>query len=848
MAPKEKHVVTLKQAVEYGLSRNPAILDYVMRQICKRIQRAGLDWIVMLKILVLVHRLFRETTPTFQHALSDFMARTGQLAVLDRHTFRDASSGDAQVHSSFIRVYSEYLTERLFLYRELGLDVFVEAQDETKPILAPPRAEAATNADSPLPEIPLERVLAKMPQVQLCLSKLLNVVPEVLARSSPPVLFCLPKCHSEAKVLYRIICEGIIVVCDHFYALDLPQARQALTLYENTMNLQANFAEYCEWMNKVPGASRQVMAAKVDPLPTHVHKEMEEHVRALANGTAQPTPATTTAADDQNKSSTTTPTGAVPPPQVTGVVPPQLTGAAPPVSLGHAALAGPTGAVGPAPGSTVAQDSPLEAAVETPTDADFLSGDADPFGDDAPASPPAPTGPAKAWDHLLNDLADASPGSPAGQAGQTPPMYGQPPPPGQQQQQLLLGSPPGYGGQPTGYGGQPTGQQYPTGYPPSPGQHVEGYNPQVTGYGAGSVVPYGSPPGGGAPATGGLTGSNPYAAAAAAHHQQQQQQQQPMNQNPYAVGATATGGPTGSNPYAAAPPPSSQATGVLPTGVPNYSNPYASASGAMPTGGSGPTGSSGALTVYQPVQTPAFQDLTPIPENPFLSEHAVAPAPTPLTPLPGRSVGVGKSTGTPEKRAEAGIVNPLDNMLVDIGAVAPKKKEDAVAAAMRPGSNRFGLSPEEKAARAAAAASAIVMYTGPQGAGATATPSSSSGAMGMGMGMTGGGGYPSMMGAGGGHPGYPPQGYPGGGYPGYPPQGYYHHPGYGGYPGYPPPAQYTGMPPQGYYPPQPQVPGMMPTGYGGYAHQPGVPGAYGQPNPYAGYPGAGGGYPGYPPR
>lgn len=29
--PKEKHVVTLKQAVEFGLHRQPNVLDYTMR-------------------------------------------------------------------------------------------------------------------------------------------------------------------------------------------------------------------------------------------------------------------------------------------------------------------------------------------------------------------------------------------------------------------------------------------------------------------------------------------------------------------------------------------------------------------------------------------------------------------------------------------------------------------------------------------------------------------------------------------------------------------------------------------------------------------------------------------------
>lgn len=114
------------------------------------------------------HRLFRETSPRFQEALVQFMGRMGHHSVLDRHTFRDPSTAEAQVQSAFIRVYSEYLSERLYLFQVMGSrDLFRLAEGA---------------AHTPFQSMSAHDVLSKLPQVQSTLNKLILVVPEAQAR------------------------------------------------------------------------------------------------------------------------------------------------------------------------------------------------------------------------------------------------------------------------------------------------------------------------------------------------------------------------------------------------------------------------------------------------------------------------------------------------------------------------------------------------------------------------------------------------------------------------------------------------------------------------------------------
>lgn len=136
----------------------------------------------------------------------------GAHSILDKHTFRDASTPESQVQSSFIRVYSEYLSERLFLFRCVSkMDTKRLAPRGTvsplrcaagrersgtrrgliycRPLLVFRALEldlfidTAQRNTTVFKEMPVNEVLAKLPQAQTALNKLVACVPEAQARS-----------------------------------------------------------------------------------------------------------------------------------------------------------------------------------------------------------------------------------------------------------------------------------------------------------------------------------------------------------------------------------------------------------------------------------------------------------------------------------------------------------------------------------------------------------------------------------------------------------------------------------------------------------------------------------------
>jgi len=276
VTPKEKHVTTLKQAVEFGIHRQGNVLEYTLRQLCKRMERVGLDWLVVLKLLTVFHRLFRETNPNFQRALVEYMTRMGAHSILDKHTFRDASTPESQVQSSFIRVYSEYLSERLFLFRALELDLFIDTAQRNTTVFK---------------EMPVNEVLAKLPQAQTALNKLVACVPEAQARSSEVTMRCMEFCAQESFILFRAIGEGIVNICDKFFEMNVEDAKTALQLYQSAMTMHQSLSDFWEKCKEIGGPLGHLHFPPLEPLPVDFVKDMELYIKGQSSADPSKRPA-----------------------------------------------------------------------------------------------------------------------------------------------------------------------------------------------------------------------------------------------------------------------------------------------------------------------------------------------------------------------------------------------------------------------------------------------------------------------------------------------------------------------------------------------------------------------------
>ena len=116
VAPKEKHVRTIKTAVSMGKT------TYVLGNLTKRLYTDGRqDWLTSLKVLIIFHRLMREQDKRFTDDFVRF-EQSGQsrLALIRLEDFTDHSLHATWDSAAWIRVYSVYLDDRKNAYKILG--------------------------------------------------------------------------------------------------------------------------------------------------------------------------------------------------------------------------------------------------------------------------------------------------------------------------------------------------------------------------------------------------------------------------------------------------------------------------------------------------------------------------------------------------------------------------------------------------------------------------------------------------------------------------------------------------------------------------------------------------------
>mmetsp|Transcript_13665 Transcript_13665/g.43156 ORF Transcript_13665/g.43156 Transcript_13665/m.43156 type:complete len:136 (-) Transcript_13665:948-1355(-) len=106
VTPKEKHMRTILAAC----ARSQQETGFVIHCLQKRLQEK--DWLIVLKALMVLHRLLREGPMRFADDIHKFQREHGPVHHLVN--FRDARADqDVWDYSAWLRTYSLYLEERL---------------------------------------------------------------------------------------------------------------------------------------------------------------------------------------------------------------------------------------------------------------------------------------------------------------------------------------------------------------------------------------------------------------------------------------------------------------------------------------------------------------------------------------------------------------------------------------------------------------------------------------------------------------------------------------------------------------------------------------------------------------
>ncbi|KAH6780467.1 hypothetical protein C2S52_011704 [Perilla frutescens var. hirtella] len=185
------------------------------RAIGKRIGRTR-NWVVALKSLMLVLRIFQDGDPYFPREVLHAMKRGAKI--LNLSSFRDDSNSSPWDFTSFVRTFALYLDERLecFLTGKLQRR---QIQEDSTSMYQRSRSNRAIRPNEPVKDMKPAMLLDKMSYWQRLLDRAIATRPTGAAKTNRLVHVALYAILQESFDLYKDISEGLSLILDSFFHL-----------------------------------------------------------------------------------------------------------------------------------------------------------------------------------------------------------------------------------------------------------------------------------------------------------------------------------------------------------------------------------------------------------------------------------------------------------------------------------------------------------------------------------------------------------------------------------------------------------------------------------------------------
>ncbi|XP_062218497.1 putative clathrin assembly protein At2g01600 isoform X2 [Phragmites australis] len=262
--PKERHLRKIVAAT--SIARPRADVAYCIHALARRLAKTR-NWIVALKILVVIHRLLREGDPTFRE---EFLNFTQRVRILQLSNFKDDSSPIAWDYSSWVRTYGLFLEEKLECFRVLKYDV--EAERLSK------QGQGLEKGHSRTRELDSQDLLEQLPALQQLLYRLIGCQPEGAANNNYLVQYALALVLKESFRIYCAINDGIINLVDKFFEMPRHEALKALEIYRRAGQQAGSLSDFYENCQGLELARNFQFPTLREPPQTFL-STMEEYVR-----------------------------------------------------------------------------------------------------------------------------------------------------------------------------------------------------------------------------------------------------------------------------------------------------------------------------------------------------------------------------------------------------------------------------------------------------------------------------------------------------------------------------------------------------------------------------------------
>eukprot|EP01133_Synstelium_polycarpum_P006618 gene6618-7692_t len=232
--PKEKHV------------RRP-IGDLYM-SLLRRLEQP--DWIIVLKALVVFHRIFGGGNVRFLEDLT----RRGMIFPLVR--FTDMTSTQAHQQSVFIRKYSCYLEEKIFAYREMRCEFEKESFSSKG--------------------LSIDQLLTRIPKMQRQFDALLGTHVEEVCDN----IITINAFELLLKDSFKMYCnlnDAVLNVLELYFNMTKKDATTALEIYKVFMRETNDIIRFFDSSRR----KFHIDLPELSPAPSSVVKGLEEYLRDL---------------------------------------------------------------------------------------------------------------------------------------------------------------------------------------------------------------------------------------------------------------------------------------------------------------------------------------------------------------------------------------------------------------------------------------------------------------------------------------------------------------------------------------------------------------------------------------
>uniref|UniRef100_A0ACD5ZCN2 Uncharacterized protein n=1 Tax=Avena sativa TaxID=4498 RepID=A0ACD5ZCN2_AVESA len=262
--PKERYLRRILFATT--VNRPRADVAYSICSLARRLSKTK-NWIVALKTLIVIHRLLREGDGTFK---DDFLSYSYRGNILQIPHFKDDSSPLAWDCSAWVRLYAQYLDERVECFRVLKYDV------EADRLLKLPKASG--KAHSRTRTLPCADLLDQLPALQKLLLRLISCQPEGTACTNYLVQYALALVLKESFKIYCSINDGIINLVDMYFEMAKVDAIKALEIYKRSGQQAERLSAFYDYCKRLELARTFQFPTLRQP-PSSFLVTMEEYIR-----------------------------------------------------------------------------------------------------------------------------------------------------------------------------------------------------------------------------------------------------------------------------------------------------------------------------------------------------------------------------------------------------------------------------------------------------------------------------------------------------------------------------------------------------------------------------------------